>query len=221
MQQPNFESSNDNEIVVSLLSEIGCQDDFGFTAGADQSLMRCIHDITSLESRLRTVGQHQDKRCREDTDELYQRIEHCQLSSSETNVLIKLHHDIFKKGVLIHFLRRILNILPVTLIPYLESLLDAIEQYQELKGGCITLWPVFVGAVEVFEERQKGRVRSWLDTAEMVGAANRKDVRMVIEEVWKARSRLKGCLGEAVVVGDVRVDWREVMGEMGVDLLLV
>lgn len=57
---------------------------------------------------------------------------------------------------------------------------------------------MFISAVEVFEERQKDRVRKWLDTAEMMGAANRKDVRMVIEEVWKERSQLEACLGEQV-----------------------
>lgn len=127
MQRPNLESTNDHEVVIFLLSEIAYRDDFGFTAGANKSLMKCIHDITSLESQLRVVEQHQFERYQSVIDELYHRIKRCQLTTPVTNMLIKLHHDIFKTGVLIHFLRRILNLSPSALIPYLESLFDAVE----------------------------------------------------------------------------------------------
>ncbi|KUJ20681.1 uncharacterized protein LY89DRAFT_451784 [Mollisia scopiformis] len=218
MQEIHLRSTKDDETMRSLLSLIAYRDDFGFTAGAGPRLMRCIHDTTSLESKLwfkePLVEKHETT-----IKELHRRIQQCQPEDPETNVLAKLHHEIFKIGALIHFHRRILNFHPRALLPYVTLMLDAIEQYLTLNGGYIALWPVFIGAVEVFEESHKSRVRTWLSRADLMGAANRKDVRLVIEAVWRERSRLS-CVDEKTE-GETVVDWREVIRDLGIEILLV
>ena len=67
-----------------------------------------------------------------------------------------------------------------------------VMQYQELGGGYITLWPIFIASVEAYREDHKMMVRKWLDVAEKIGSASRKDVRKVIESVWEKENGRRG-----------------------------
>ncbi|CZR60976.1 uncharacterized protein PAC_10872 [Phialocephala subalpina] len=220
MGVPSLNSTQLNEAISPFIAAVVCRHEFGFTAGADGILMNHLHDVNMLESRLRH-GDGKVQQYREDVAGLYQRIQSYGLEASSSNQLVRLHHEIFRTGVLVHFHRRILNSLPHTLVPLLDNLLSSVEEYERLKGGYVTLWPVFIGAAEVFEEHQKLRVRAWLDTVDLMGAANRRDVRTVIEAVWNERSCQRNLLGRRVAEGEVIVDWREVMRDMGVEILLV
>lgn len=221
MQQPNLRSTDDEEMVRSLISSIAYRDDFGFTAGAGRYLMKCIHEITYLESRLRLHQNFDIKVYQNTIDELCQRIESCQLEAPAANELSNLHHHIFKAGVLIHFHKRILEFNPSRLVPLLDVLFDAIEQYRMREGGHVTLWPVFIGAVEAVQDRHKDRVRAWLDEADSMGAANRKEIRVVIEAVWRERSRLRDLSGGTIEEEEINVDWRDMIKDMGIELLLI
>ncbi|KAF8867366.1 hypothetical protein BDZ45DRAFT_795082 [Acephala macrosclerotiorum] len=220
MRTPGLENNQQNEAISPFISAVMCRHDFGFTAGADGILMNHLHDINALESRLR----HRDggvQQYQEEIADLYQRIQNYKLEASLPNQLVRLQYEIFRTGVLIHFHRRILSLKPYTLVPVLNDLLNSVEEYQRLKGGFVTLWPVFIGAAEVFEEDQKRRVRLWLDNADLMGAANRRDIRMIIETVWQERSRQRDFIGEGADEGEVMVDWREIMRNMGVEILLI
>ena len=218
MEQPDLQASSFLEIEQSLIFSVASRDDFGFTVGASRGLIKCIYDITSLTSRryYGDVGTRQSA-----IAELYQRLLNCNLQLTPNKELVQLHHQIFKAGVLIHFHRRILNSTPRTLIPHLNTLLRDVTAYQGLEKGYVTLWPVFVGAVEAYEEEHKSCVRTWLDTTERIGAASRGYIRSLIEAVWRERKQKRDEIGEGAEEGDVVVDWRKVMGRMGMDVLLV
>lgn len=79
------------------------------------------------------------------------------------------------------------------------------------------MWPVFIGAVEVYLEEHKRSVRAWMNKSDMMGARSRGDVRELVDAVWLKRKEEAGVDGEGTVV----VDWRAVMSEMGMDVLLV
>ena len=83
------------------------------------------------------------------------------------------------------------------------------------------MWPVFVGAVEAYQEVHKNCVRTWLDTAERIGAASRGYIRSLIEAVWRERKCKRDEFGEGIEEGDVIIDWRKVMGSIGMDVLLI
>lgn len=217
---PTLQNTLQNEAIFPFISTVVCRHKFGFTAGADGILMNHLHDVNTLESKLRyrdsTVQQY-----REEIASLYRRIQNYRLEASSRNQVVRLHCEIFRTGILIHFHRRILKSPPYTLIQLLDNLLNSVEEYERLRGGYVTLWPVFIGAAEVFNEDQKRRVRAWLDTAELMGAANRRDIRIVIEAVWQERSLQRALFGGVVDEGEVVVDWREVMRSMGVEILLI
>jgi len=84
-------------------------------------------------------------------------------------------------------------------------------------GRYITLWPVFIAAVEVYLEEHKWSARAWMDRADMMGVRSRGDVRELVEAVWSKRKEEARDNGE----GDMVVNWRAVMGKMGIDVLLL
>jgi len=218
MEQPDVQASNFWEVERELIFSVASRNDFGFTVGASQVLIRCIHDTT----RLASLQVHEDVETRQSaTEELYQRILECDLEHSSSQELVQLHHEIFKMGVLIHFHRRILNSVPCALIPLLDILLGYVTKYESLKGGYITIWPVFIAAVEAYKEDHKSCLRGWLNSAEKLGAANRVDAGLLIEAVWRERKRKTNEIGEGTEEGDVIVDWRQVMEEMRMHILLV
>jgi len=47
---------------------------------------------------------------------------------------------------------------------------------------------------------------------------SREQVKAVVEEVWRRRAAEAEEMG--VELGEVRIDWREVVANMGIDLLL-
>lgn len=218
IEQSDLQASSFLGIKQSLIFSVASRNDFGFTVGACPGLIRCIYDITSLTSQQNydDIETHSSA-----IKKLYQRLLNCNLQPTPSKELVQLHHQIFKAGVLIHFHRRILNSTPRTLLPYLEDLLRDVTTYQGLKKGYATLWPVFVGAVEAYQEEHKSCVRTWLDTAERIGAASRGYIRSLIEAVWRERKCKRDEIGEGAEEGDVVVDWRKVMKGMGMDVLLV
>jgi transcription factor-like protein len=217
MELPDIETPSVLETKQSIIFSVSCRDDFGFTVGASQGLIKCIYDITLLASQ-----QHYGTETRQSAvEELHQRLLRCNLKLTPHQNLIQIHHQIFKAGVLIHFHRRILNSTPRTVAPHLNTLLRSVTTYQCLNGGYVTMWPVFVGAVEAYQEVHKKCVRTWLDTAEGIGAASRGYIRSLIEAVWRERKCKRDEIGEGIEEGDVIIDWRKVMGSIGMDVLLV
>jgi len=96
-----------------------------------------------------------------------------------------------------------------------------VKEYQQLGGGYVTLWPVFITAVEVYLPQHKLLVREWLNECETMGAASRKDIRELIEAVWRKRLEIRQHMGGEMEQGEIVVEWRGVMWEKQLDILLV
>jgi len=152
-------------------------------------------------------------------DNLYQRLQNSQAPSTPNELMI-LHVKIFKTGTMIYFHRQILNATPKTLLPWTSDLLHSLAEYRKLGGGWVTLWPVFLEAVEVYQDSQKAAVRECLDSTEMMDARGRREVRKLVEAVWQ-RSVRREQLGNWFDEGDIVVDWRHVMRDKGWDILLI
>jgi len=101
--------------------------------------------------------------------------------------VIRCHQRIFYNGVLIYFHRSILRSTPQDLDGYISTICYDVAVYPTFGGGHVTLWPVFMADVVVYDECHKIVVRAWLDEEDRVGAASRREVRMLNEEVWWRR----------------------------------
>jgi hypothetical protein len=200
-----------------LISLVASRPEFGFTVGASPELMSYIMDTTQLAFHiLYDDPESQGEAVRV----LQQRLRSCSLPNDFSNEgCVQLHHRIFQLGAIIYFNRSVLKSPSQQSVAFIDELLQHVKQYRKLGGGYITLWPVFMAAVEAYQTYHQAAFREWLDDNDKMGAASRRDIREVIEAIWRERSHL----GEenGVGQGDVIVDWREVAWERGLDILLV
>ena len=201
-----------------LLSSVRTRADFGFTVGASPALISYIIETTRLSFKVLSDGleAHQDA-----INMLYQQLQGSDRQDRCGKNLVLLHHQIFELGAIIYFHRSIHNSPPQTLKAYLEELLQHLKRYRDLGGGYVTLWPAFIAAVEAYQEDHKVGFREWLDDNDKMGAASRGDIRKVIEAVWEKRTSLGQQICHRVDQGEIVVDWKEVMYERGLDILLV
>lgn len=201
-----------------LVTSVASRADFGFTTGATRALMSCISETTKLASDICYDGLqlHQEA-----IKSLHQRILACSVHTFQGQHILQLHHRIFQLGVIVYFHRSVLNSLPHNLLDLLEELLTHVKTYRDHMGGYVTLWPIFIAAVEAYKEHHQEGFREWLDNCDQMGAANRKDIRDVIENVWRKRLTMWQHRGAHMELGSITVDWREVMQERGCEVLLV
>ncbi|RDW58211.1 hypothetical protein BP6252_13622 [Coleophoma cylindrospora] len=203
----------------SLIASVATRHDFGFTVGANQTFIACIQDIARLKARLQTEG------CttvvEEDIRHLYQRLSNSLFETTEmqTNPIVECHHRIFHAGIMIYFYRNLWNLPPCEISDCLRMIFDQVVTYKNLGGTHITLWPMFIAAVEAYEERHLEIMEAWLNAEEQIGVANRQQVKAFIERVWSLRSNTAKIMG--LDKGTVLVDWVDMMQEWNMDILLV
>ncbi|RFU32814.1 hypothetical protein B7463_g3490, partial [Scytalidium lignicola] len=223
MQQRAYKTADskipDFNLERSLISSVASRTDFGFTTGASSGLLNCIMEITRLAS---DCSQMSSEDHRGAINQLYQRVKECSHPQEYSDKhIVKLHHRIFQLGAIIYFHRAIFNSPPRTIVPYIDELLRKVKDYQQLGVGYVTLWPVFVAAVEVYKQEHKVLVREWLHECDKMGAASRKDIRELIEAVWERRASIYERVSVEEEQGEIVLDWREVMKERQLDILLV
>jgi hypothetical protein len=85
--------------------------------------------------------------------------------------------------------------------------------------GNFSLWPAFIAAVEAYADEDLIAAKTWLERATQFGLGNRLYVKRVVEEVWHRRKMLSRESG--IEPGLIIVDWRQVMVEFSIDILLV
>lgn len=107
---------------------------------------------------------------------LYRQILVCAYSRSQSNRVAQLHARIFQVGALVYFHRSILSSAPRTIGPLRDQLLGYMETYRKHGGGYVTIWPVFITAVEAYEERHQNGFDRWMCDCDKIDASNREDI---------------------------------------------
>lgn len=243
--------STDEPEFELLIKSVSYRNDFGFTLGASAS------SAAGLFRALRLIG---DSRDTQDISQLRRNVRILTeklLSSigSEGGLersFSQLHSHIFTLGVIIFLNRQTIDPSPYELLPYVQSLFKAVREFEHLcyktptqsirrSVADITLWPIFVAAVECFREEEMEIAKGWMQSVIASGIGNRKDVISVVMKVWETREELRqtraldlhvGCNWyrsnephnlnyHEVERGLTRVSWQEAMRSQGVDLLLI
>ena len=239
-----------NEASHQLFDSVSKRYDFGFTAGARPDTIRCLEDAFSS---IREVQRHGltptiSRSITELTHRL-QTMSNAALTISHTSTAY-LHDYIFNLGTIICLHKHTLSALPSQLLQYVAPLLLAVQKLLTTTSPSdgqdpptLTLWPIFVAAVESYRSQERDIVTTWLEGLERSGIGNRKDVGRIIQGVWRQRRekfhREKfgrndgngdddldqeyriGWEEEEDALGTVAVDWRDVQMKLGLDILLV
>lgn len=234
-----------------LIKSVSYRQDFGFTLGASAisaaGLFRALRLISNFRDGQDTGNWRYS--VQKLTNQLLASVDfesNCQPSFSQ------LHSHIFTMGVIIFLNRQTIDPPPYELLSYVQSLFAAVREFECLcystptqhirrSVADITLWPIFVAAVECFRDEEMDVAKRWMQSVSTSGIGNRKDVISVVMKVWEIRETLRqsrvfddyaGSTWDPsdknfklsdyeMERGSIQVSWQAAMRSQGVDLLLI
>lgn len=210
-----------------ILDNLMCSPEYGRTMGASSSVMRTIADVRALAAKLETKHNSGDNNAVEVPFHLTRALLDYQHRSSEALVdryLQPLPQDLhlraFQAGTVIYYYQTCDRASPRLLSSYVTVVLHSLRRFYEVTGGgCFTLWPLIIAAMEAVDEQQQAVVMELLEYAATAAMRNLANHRWFIRQVWQAREQKRMTEG-LLRLDEVRVDWREIMKELGVDLLV-
>ncbi|EXJ76215.1 uncharacterized protein A1O5_00723 [Cladophialophora psammophila CBS 110553] len=208
----------DQESIFMIKSTL----DFGFTIGATQEILDCISCINDM-NRVNKWSGPNDNNYRT----LLGRLDACRASLADKSSRVcgvlnnAAYYQLgaFVAATYIYFYRSFFDLSPMELHTYIVETFDYVNCFVSGNYGNFSLWPAFIAAVEAYSDETMSMVGEWLDTAMSFGLGSRVLVRKVIEETWRRRDIISREIG--LDKGLVAVDWRRVIKDWDVDVLLV
>jgi hypothetical protein len=217
----------------NLTSFISSATTFGFTIGATQLVMACIMDVRRLASDLKNET---DMAIIDETvNNLYTRLEECKeqqiiglppngtgsLKMSKEERIAWYHLNAFIAATHIYLHRTVFDLPPGNEIikRRVGEVFENVDNFLALSGGNLSLWPAFIAAVEACDEEHVSAAKKYLSFATSVGMGNRFKAKSIVEEVWRLREESSVTTG--ISSGNISVDWRDVMVDLDMDILLV
>lgn len=145
-------------------------------------------------------------------------LEHLDVSAREQRAQ-EFHVRAFKVATVIYYHQKLDNGTPEQQAPYVSEVLRSLFTFVELCGGIYTLWPAFIAGVELYKETDQEAFLPLFDNVASIGMHNRSKAKEVITKVWHIRSSTARDTGQSQ--GTIWVDWRQVMRDLEIDVLLV
>ncbi|KAL6812219.1 fungal-specific transcription factor domain-containing protein [Trichoderma camerunense] len=231
-QTSNTHRRERSSITDTLLGGVSSKCEFGFTIGSSGQVLQVISNIRLLAERMATgdIPENPGELIQKYIAELTspsESTEHFDIEEIWENTprkdraeyLQRLHLRLFRNAAIIYLFRTVLNVPPQGVVKYVSTVLQDTLSFIQLHGGAVSMWPVFIAAVEAYEVKDQQIVEQWFDISGQLGIQNRRTAREVIRAVWEKRSQeatnrgLKQC--------QIAIDWREVQQFLGLDLLLL
>jgi len=212
--------NNPDVSETALLLDVSSTHDFGFTIGSTTSILGCISTITTIGNGLSAPKVSGD--LIDDTvSDVLSCLRKCEAAPWDTihSALSKYQLNSFISATYIYLYRVIFDLPPMKLTQWVDSTLHDVIAFHSESDGNFSIWPAFIAAAEAYTDENMALVRRWLDQTTMFGIGSRKSVRKVVKEVWRRREVASQALG--IDKGLISVDWREVMVDLGLEILLI
>ena len=219
VQIRNADHAKDTSIVT-WLSSISA---FGFTIGASNSILYCIHRITRLKPLSQDRSINLDKEANDilqmlSKDDALGIVENWQTLSKDKQI-IQFHLRAFRSAACIYLYRSSFDLPPWAVESYVSEVFQSVNYFYQLGGGSLSLWPAFIAAIEAYTDTHMKMAKDWLAISTNVGIGNRYKIRAVVEQVWQIRKDISSKTSQDQ--GTIAVDWRVIMQNLGLDILLV
>lgn len=226
--------TDDKDAEGSLVSCVSSTPEFGFTIGSTKSLLACISSITIAGRKMRTKALQSQQEA-DMLDEVLSKIFSCLDKCKEeiaynscdsdfpdddqSQILANHQRQAFISATYIYLYRVLFDLPPYSVRQYVSEVLLRISAFHSASHGNLSIWPAFIAAVEAYIPEDMALARNWLCHTTMFGIGSRVCVRRLVEEVWKRRDEAAAELG--IDKGLISIDWRTVMEELDMDILLI
>lgn len=236
-QTGNAKPHNRSPITEILFEGVALRRNFGYTIGASCDVLRIISstrlfmeriahgDVPEnlwmiVQSYIAELLPENDAQCAIDLD-IPERENIVKLlpRTEQFRFLDCLHLRLFRTAALIYIYQAILKVPPRGVSKYVRSVLLDAMTFIHIRGGAISMWPVFIAATEATDEADQQIVEHWLAVSSQLGIPNRLVAGTVLRQIW--HDRAQEALAKGVEPDQVVLDWKAVQQRLGVDLLLL
>ncbi|KAM6511799.1 hypothetical protein FALCPG4_016792 [Fusarium falciforme] len=206
--------------------------DFGFTIGAPRAILDCIAQVAGFQDKLQSPPGMAPENLllklllplNQCLDQHRTTVNLTALSTDQagtTKAPSEAVHQshAFMHAAYIYAYRSLLNVPPHAVQSHVTKALRHVSFFITTSPGNFSIWPAFIAAVEAFSEDNMTAARVWLNHAISFGIGSRNAMKRVVEEVWRRRQAISESSG--LNRGLIVVDWRDVMQELDMDLLLI
>lgn len=204
---------------------------FGITMGASSPLMRCVSDINKL-SQAQDLGLESMSRESAVAD-ILQRLENCRASDMisaasvadnnsvtiQGQILGTMHMRAFIAAAFIYFYQQFYDLPPSSLVTYVSEVLKNLKLFLAAGGINFTFWPAFIAASEAYSEDGKSAMAEIFSHTNFSSSQNREKVLTLLNEIWRVREARAAESG--LDLGLIKIDWRTVMKDLELDILLM
>lgn len=229
-----------------IRSHIFATSDFGFTIGASAEILQCIECITLFNR----AKYRQEVMCssldefvvdvlsvlnahRREVEQNAQDLHQSRIGRNENqdydgfftfrNITPDpektFQEAAFIYATYIYLYRTVLDVQPHIVQAYVASTFVCVTRFSEAHDGNFSFWPAFVAAAEAYREEDLSVARKWLWSASSIGMTSRQSAQYVLEEIWRRRESMSASSG--LDAGQISIDWRLVMAELGYEILLI
>jgi hypothetical protein len=222
-----------------MLDDVIARPSFGYTIGATTRLIKMIYQTRQIEVELATTGYkrgtqemnrdvlvkvediiRQLQMPLKDEVEIYmkQRQPNHPVGLPQTRQLVNLHLHIFNGAVMIYLLCMVLQYPPSAATSHVSEVLINTMEFVHMHGNNVSIWPVFIAMVEACTTESMELANQYLVFCDAFGG-NRKDMGRLVRQVWADRVEL--ATTRQCNLGEVCVNWRDVMKRLDLDILLL
>lgn len=236
-QTGNVKPHNRSPITDILFEGVALRRNFGYTIGASCDVLRIISstrlfmeriahgDVPEnlcliVQSYIAELLPENDAQCGIDLDiPERETIVKVLPRTEQFGFLDCLHLRLFRMAALIYIYQAILKVPPRGVSKYVRSVLLDAMTFIHIRGGAISMWPVFIAATEATDEADQQMVEHWLAVSSQLGIPNRLVAGTVLRQIW--HDRAQEAFERGVEPDQVVLDWKAVQQRLGVDLLLL
>ncbi|CAI6013961.1 unnamed protein product, partial [Clonostachys chloroleuca] len=190
-QTGHIDSARDAGPTGMLLDALSMRSDFAYTIGSPRAALKALSQLqrvdkepnsqTNLEAEicdeLRSLNSVQG----EDTGHGSRLHKERSQTNGRLDHLAQLHSRMFLNAAIISLKRLGPGVTPSQVSTHTSSVLNDMSTFLDMDGGSISLWPVFVAAVEACVPSERDMVRRWFEFSSRLGIENRTQARQIIE----------------------------------------
>ncbi|OAL24915.1 hypothetical protein AYO20_10620 [Fonsecaea nubica] len=223
-----------------VLEDVTADPRFAYTLGSTSRLMKALYDARLLKGQLaargafrgsQKPGLSEDELAQAsrilialnsplDTEvELYMSRQRAVEKRAEQRKFIVSNLNLFNSAVTIYLLCVVLRHPPSVVADQVSQTLSAAASLLEMDRAAVSIWPIFIAAAEAYAMEAQTLADSVLSLSTGFGVANRTLIHQVVKRIWSEREEVaarRGC-----DAGIVLVDWRDVLRNLDVEILLL
>ncbi|EXJ66730.1 uncharacterized protein A1O5_09925 [Cladophialophora psammophila CBS 110553] len=222
-----------------VLGDVAADPQFAYTLGSTPRLMKALYQARLLEKQLAVRGPFQGGKPDLSEDELLQASKILAALNTPLDAEVELYMsrqrpmetpaqqrkfivsnlNLFNSAVTIYLLRVVLRYPPSAVAEQVFQTLSAAATLLEMDRTAVSIWPIFIAAAEAYTAEAQALAECVLSLSTSLGAANRAVIHRVVKQIWIERE--EAAAQRRCEVGDVLVDWREVLKNLDVEILLL